>query len=94
MAGSRRLEAFMLANDELWLVEEPPIDAPSDLLTIPEVRNHVTHELHDDELGLRSLLERPEALSKSWWRAEAARRPRLPQSLRSARRRRVVLRAA
>ena len=61
----------MLANDELWLVEEPPIDAPSDLLTIPEVRDHVTHEHHDDELGLRSLLERPEALSKSWWRAEA-----------------------
>ncbi len=23
----------MLANDELWLVEEPPIDAPSDPLT-------------------------------------------------------------
>ena len=83
----------MLANDELWLVEEPPIDAPSDLLTIPEVRDHVTHEHHDDELGLRSLLERPEALSKSWWRAERARRQRLP-SLRAARRRRDVRHAA
>jgi hypothetical protein len=84
----------MLANDELWLVEEPPIDAPSDLLTIPEVRNHVTHELHDDELGLRSLLERPEALSKSWWRAEHGRKRRLRVSLKAARRSRDVLHAA
>jgi hypothetical protein len=84
----------MLANDELWLVEEPPIDAPFDLLTIPEVRNHVTHELHDDELGLRSLLERPEALSKSWWRVEHARRRRARLPFKTARRRRDVLRAA
>jgi hypothetical protein len=84
----------MLANDELWLVEEPPIDAPSDLLTIPEIRDHVTHEHHDDELGLRSLFERPEVLSKSWWRAEHARRRRRPPSLKSGRRRRDVLHAA
>jgi hypothetical protein len=84
----------MLANDELWLVEEPPIDAPSDLLTIPEVRNHVIHELHDDELGLRSLLERPEALSKSWWRAEHVRRRRASLAPKMARRRRDGLQAA
>ncbi len=84
----------MLANDELWLVEEPPIDAPSDPLTIPEVRDHVTHEPHDDELGLRSLLERPEALSKSWWRVEHARRRRARLPFKTARRRRDVLRAA
>jgi hypothetical protein len=84
----------MLANDELWLVEEPPIDAPFDLLTIPEVRNHVTHELHDDELGLRSLLERPETPSKSWWRAENGRKRRLRLSLKAARRSRQVLHAA
>jgi hypothetical protein len=84
----------MLANDEMWLVEGPPIDAPSDLLTIPEVRNHVTHELRDDELGLRSLLERPEALSKSWWRAQHERRLRAPLPPKTARRRRDVLHAA
>lgn len=84
----------MLANDELWLVEEPPIDAPFDLLTIPEVRNHVTHAHHDGELGLRSLLERPEALAESSWRAEHARRRRRPLAPRGARRRRDVLRAA
>jgi hypothetical protein len=85
----------MLANDELWLVEEPPIDAPSDLLTIPEVRNHVAHELHDDELGLRSLLERPEALSKkSWWRAERARSRRARLLSKTTRRRRDASRAA
>ena len=29
----------MRVNDELWLVEEPSLDAPPDLLTIPEVRD-------------------------------------------------------
>ena len=83
----------MQASNELWLVEEAPLEAPPDLMTLPQVRQHLAHEHHDDELGLRSLLERPEALSHSWWRTEHARRRRSP-SPRGARRRRGALRAA
>lgn len=62
----------MVPRDDLWLVEELRIEEPSDPLTIPEIRHHTVHEPHDEELGLRSLLERPEALSKAWWREEHA----------------------
>jgi hypothetical protein len=55
----------MLTKDELWLVEELSADEPPDLLTIPEIRQYVAHDLRDDELGLWSLTERPEALSKA-----------------------------
>jgi hypothetical protein len=47
----------MLTSDDLWLAEESPIDEPSDLSTIPEIRQHVAHNLRDEDLGLRSLLE-------------------------------------
>ena len=84
----------MLARNELWIVEDPPIDEPCDLLTIPELKQHVSHDLRlrDEELGLRSLLERPEALSNSWWRAEQVRTRRPPS--RKGKRQHDVLRAA
>ena len=82
----------MLAKNELWFIEEPPIDEPSDLLALPEIRQHVTSELRDDELGLRHLLEDPEALSPSLWRDEVEQRRRM--SARMAKRRLEVPRAA
>jgi hypothetical protein len=59
-----RREDSMRVNDDLWLMEEPLIDDPSELLTIPELKRRVVSELRDDEIGLRALLERPERLSK------------------------------
>jgi len=81
----------MLPVDDLWLMEDPPIDEPADVLTIPEVKQHVVHDHHDDDLGLRSLLERPETLSKSWWRKEHRLRR---ASSKTTRRQPATLRAA
>ena len=58
----------MLSTNELWLIEEASLDDPPDLLTLPEIKQHAAHDLDDEDLGLRRLLERPEALSRSWWR--------------------------
>jgi hypothetical protein len=57
----------MLTRHAFWLVEEPALDEPADLLTIPEIRHHIAHVPHDDELGLRGLLEMPEAPPSPWW---------------------------
>ncbi len=60
----------MLTRDALWLVEEPVLDEPADFLSIPEIRQHIVHEPHDGELGLRSLLETLQAPPSPWWRDE------------------------
>ena len=58
----------MLIKDAYWLVEEPGLDEPADLLTaFPEINQHIAHEPHDDELGLRALLETLEAPPSPWW---------------------------
>ena len=76
-------------DDDLWLLEEPPSDEPSELFSIPEIRHHLVRDSLADEVGLRSLLERPEALSKAWRRGvsigrrrvkKAGRRPDLPHA--------------
>ncbi len=58
----------MLDPNDLWLMEEVlSLDESAELLrTMPEIRQLVDGR-HDDELGLRSILERPEALAKAWW---------------------------
>jgi hypothetical protein len=53
-------------DDDLWWLDEPPIDEPTELLSIPEIRQHLVHDRHDDEVGLRSLLEHPDALAQAW----------------------------
>lgn len=63
----------MLTRDAWWLVEEPVLDEPADLLTIPEIRQHIAHEPHDDELGLRTLLEIADAPQSAWWPQERRR---------------------
>jgi hypothetical protein len=84
----------MLDQNDLWLMEgELPLDEPVDLLqTMPEIRQWVDPERHDEELGLRSILERPDVLSKAWWRSAHAKR-RLRTS-RGPKRHADVLRAA
>ncbi len=57
----------MVTRQASWLIEEPALDEPADLLTLPEIRQILGHDPHDDELGLRSLLEAPEAPPAPWW---------------------------
>ena len=67
----------MLDTDDLWLMaEELPIDEPADVLrAMPEIRQRVDVDPGDEELGLRSILERPEALSQAWRHSAHAERP-------------------
>lgn len=65
----------MLTRDDSWLAEETTLDDPADLLTIAQIRRHIVHEPHDDELGLRSLLDTPEAPPSPWWDEEPRHRP-------------------
>jgi len=66
----------MLDQDDLWLMEDGvPIDEPSELLeTMPEIRPYLAPDQRAEEGGLRSLLERPEVLSKAWWRHAKTRK--------------------
>ena len=84
----------MLNQNDLWLMdEELPLDEPADVLqTMPEIRQLIDTDRHDDELGLRSLLEHPEALSKAWWRSAHAERHH--RTAKSVKRHADVLRAA
>ncbi|WP_394841021.1 hypothetical protein LZC95_28590 [Pendulispora brunnea] len=55
--------------DELASLDELPDDEPADPLAImPEIKPYLREETQDDDIGLRSLLEQPEALSKYIWR--------------------------
>jgi hypothetical protein len=65
----------MTHRDDPWADLTPPVDdEPFDPLVLPEVKQYVAHERREDALGLRSLLERPEALSRAWWRSQSGRR--------------------
>jgi len=75
----------MLTRDAFWLVEEPVLDEPGELLTIPEIKQHIAHEPHDDELGLRALLEIAEAPPSPWWCEEQPRRRRVARRSRTGR---------
>jgi hypothetical protein len=47
--------------DELLLLDDALEDEPEDdILSMAEIRYELAHQHEDDELGLRSLLERPE----------------------------------
>ena len=83
----------MRENDP-WLMEEDmPLDEPSDLLlTMPEIRQLVDPARPDEQLGLRSILERPETLSKAW--RHSAHAERHHGGAKAVKRHAVVLRAA
>jgi hypothetical protein len=57
----------MLSEYGPWLFIDAPVeDDGADLLTIPEIRRELAHTtLGGDGLGLRSLLEHPEVLSRA-----------------------------
>lgn len=53
---------------------EEEADDPAELLkALPELRYDVASTHADDDLGLRSLLEHPEAFTHPWWRDQASR---------------------
>jgi hypothetical protein len=67
----------MLHDDDLPFIEEPTIDEVSDLLrTLPEIRRSVALGPREEEGGLRSLLEQPEALLRARWRSAGTRSKR------------------
>jgi hypothetical protein len=73
--------------------EELPVDEPADvLLTMPEMRQLFDPNREDEGLGLRSILDRPEALSKAWRHCTHAERHQVTSK--SSKRHVDVLRAA
>jgi hypothetical protein len=84
----------MLDQNDLWRMEEElPVDEPVDvLLTMPEIRQLVDPHHDDGELRLRSILERPDALSKAWRQSMHAEPHQ--RTLKSAKRHVGVVRAA
>ena len=66
-------------QDSLFTPEElDDGDFLADLLSIPEIKRELFAERHDDELGLRGLLERPETLTSSLNRRGGAKHRRMP----------------
>jgi hypothetical protein len=64
----------MQKSVDLSFLDEPVEEDAAELLrALPEFRHEVAFEPDDDDLGLRSLLERPEAFSHAWWRGQATR---------------------
>ena len=51
----------MFDDDALWL--EEPIDDGTEPLALAHIRQHLAHDHHDEDLGLRALLERTDAPS-------------------------------
>lgn len=84
----------MLTPNDVWLMdEELPVDEPVEvLLTMPEIRQLFDPARSEEEPGLRSILERPEALSHAWRRSAHADRQQ--RTSRSVKRHADVLRAA
>jgi hypothetical protein len=59
---------------DVSFMDEAAVDDPAELLRLlPEIRHELAPEPADDDLGLRSLLERPEAFAHTWWREQASR---------------------
>lgn len=78
----------MHEEEDLWWAEDAPSFGTSDLFRMmPEIREYV--ESASTEPGMRSILERPDVLSKAWHRSE----PRPKRRVRVRRRRARALRA-
>lgn len=63
----------MLRPVDLSFMDEAAEDPAELLKAMPEIRHEVAPAPADDDLGLRSLLERPEAFTHAWWRDQARR---------------------
>jgi hypothetical protein len=63
----------MLRPVDLSFMDEADDDPTELLKALPEIRHEVAPAPADDDLGLRNLLERPEAFTHPWWRDQARR---------------------
>jgi len=72
----------MLKPVDLSFMDEAAEDPVELLRALPEISHEVAPAPADDDLGLRSLLERPEAFSHGWWRDQASRSASSIRSLR------------
>lgn len=62
----------MLRPDDPWFLDEAGDESGELMKALPEVREQLSG-LPDEELGLRALLEHPDALAGAWWRDQARR---------------------
>ena len=72
----------MLRPDDPWFLDEAVDDGEELLKSLPEIRQNLAPAPPEAELGLRSLLERPEGFAHAWWRDQAARSGRNGPALR------------
>jgi hypothetical protein len=73
----------MLRPEDLTFLDDEAVDEPSELLkALPEIGQYITPAPPEDDLGLRSLLERPEAFAHAWWRDQARKSGRPNEPLR------------
>jgi hypothetical protein len=72
-SGKIERRRFMLKPVDLSFMDEAADDPAELLKALPEIRKEVGAAPTDDDLGLRSLLEDPEAFSHAWWRDQAGR---------------------
>jgi hypothetical protein len=76
------LDQLLDQNDPWLMEEETRLDEPSELLlTMPEIRQLFDPDPPDEQLGLRSILDRPEMLSKAWRKSTHAERRHRPSKL-------------
>ena len=57
----------MLRPDDPWFLDEEVDEFVEMLKSMPEIRQHLTPAPPEEELGLRSLLERPDTFAHTWW---------------------------
>lgn len=64
----------MLKPVDLSFIDEAAEEDPAELLkALPEIRHELAPAPADDDLGLRSLLDQPQAFAHAWWRDQASR---------------------
>jgi hypothetical protein len=63
----------MIKPVDLSLMDEPAEDPAELLKALPQIRHELAPAPGDEDLGLRSLLERPEVFAHTWWRDQARR---------------------
>jgi hypothetical protein len=73
-SGKTERRCFMQKPVDLSFMDEAAEEDPAELLeALPAIRQEVAPARVEDDLGLRSLLERPEAFAHAWWRDQASR---------------------
>jgi hypothetical protein len=63
----------MIKPVDLSFMDESAEDPAELFKALPQIRHELAPAPGDDDLGLRSLLERPEIFAHAWWRDQARR---------------------